>query len=272
MYTAVMWLLKPKTLTVWKLTGETPLIALNKLRDRYPWLRNKKLAYAGRLDPMASGKMLVVVGKECRRMKRYLGLDKKYEVEILFGMASDTGDILGIVSSFPPPKITPEKVNRALRARVGEFNFPYPAYSSKTFDGKHLFQWALEGRLNEIKIPLQHSRIYRAKLISVRTMSTGDIVQSALKQISMLPRVTEKSKALGRDFRRKDVIDSWMRVLANNKKEKYVIVRVSVLCSSGTYMRSLSEVIAHDLGTEGLAFSIKRTWIGKLWSRRFYGI
>ena len=68
----------PKTTTINKKVGETPLQALDALRVRDARFKDVKLAYAGRLDPMAEGKLLVVVGEQCKRHHLYLGLDKEY--------------------------------------------------------------------------------------------------------------------------------------------------------------------------------------------------
>lgn len=261
-----------KTILMWKRIGETPREALDRLRLARPRLRGSKLAYAGRLDPMAEGKLLVVVGDACTQMEKYTGLDKTYVVEILFGAESDTGDILGIVQRVPPyaPAPTERTIVEALEKRVGDLVMPYPAYSSKTVLGKPLFQWALLNRLAEIDIPVRHSRIYRARLCSVGSISSGAVIESVHTRIAALAPVTEPSKELGRDFRRKEVLASWEQVLASGP-ESFLLARIEVTCSSGTYMRSLAQLLAQDLGTSGLAFSITRTWIGK-WRVGFWKI
>ncbi len=255
---------QPKTITMWKRIGETPREAVERLRAARPRLRDSKLAYAGRLDPMAEGKLLVVVGDACTQMVRYTGLDKTYEVEILFGVESDTGDILGIVQCVPPhaPVPTERTIADALEKRVGDIQMCYPAYSSKTVSGKPLFEWALLNRLSEIDIPVRDSRIYRARLCSVQSISSSEVMASVRTRIAALATVTEPSKELGRDFRRKEVLASWEQVLASGP-ESFLLARIEVTCSSGTYMRSLASLLAQDLGTHGLAFSITRTWIGK---------
>jgi len=245
-----------------KRLGETPLVALGRLRIEKPRLREVKLAYAGRLDPMASGKMLVVIGDECKNIEKYFGLDKTYEIEVLFGIGSDTGDILGIVNTATQISFEKTKLQNILKKHVGYNSVPYPAYSSKTVSGKPLFQWTLEGRLSEIDIPVKKSRIYRAKFLSLKEVLIDSVVKNVRTRIAMLPKVTEPSKALGRDFRREEVLASWGDVLAS-KNKKYLLARIRVTCSSGTYMRSLAQTLARELGTEGLAFSINRLWIGK---------
>jgi tRNA U55 pseudouridine synthase TruB len=64
-----------------KKVGETPLELINRIRIEMPELKDERLSYAGRLDPMAEGQMLILVGDENDNREKYLGLDKEYEAE-----------------------------------------------------------------------------------------------------------------------------------------------------------------------------------------------
>jgi tRNA U55 pseudouridine synthase TruB len=79
-----------------KQVGETPLEAMEAWRTTEGLKKDIPLAYAGRLDPMASGTLIVLIGEECKRQKSYQAFDKEYRFEVLVGFRSDTGDILGI--------------------------------------------------------------------------------------------------------------------------------------------------------------------------------
>lgn len=83
-------------LNLYKKVGETPLECLGRWVKQNPKYENMKMTYAGRLDPMAEGELLVLVGEECYEKEKYLGLDKEYEFDILFGFGTDTYDILGL--------------------------------------------------------------------------------------------------------------------------------------------------------------------------------
>ena len=263
----------PKTITINKKVGETPLQALDAFRLRDPRFAEVKLAYAGRLDPMAEGKLLVVVGEECKNHAAYLGLDKEYVIEVVFGASSDTGDVLGVIRACDPAPIEERMLERAIKARVGKSVMPFPIYSSKPVRGKPLFQWALEGKLDEIEIPIQESRIYSMNLDSFTTILSDELERRISESIESLPIVTEASKAEGRDFRRDEVRASWRKVFDERGQDSYTVAEIRVVCSSGTYMRTLAEALATDLGTCGLALSIKRTKIGRfrfgLWLKRF---
>ena len=66
------------------------------LKEKYPELKNEKMTYAGRLDPMAEGALIVLARNAIYEKERYLKMDKEYEGEILFGFETDTYDALGM--------------------------------------------------------------------------------------------------------------------------------------------------------------------------------
>jgi tRNA pseudouridine55 synthase len=258
-----------KYFTLEKSIGETPLSAMERVRETRPALLGVPLAYAGRLDPMASGMVLVLVGDECKRQKEYHGLDKEYEFEILLGFESDTGDVLGIAEK--EDKIigtrylfTNQDIAHATRKLLGTHTLPYPHYSSKTVQGKPLFLWTLENRLDEITIPTMNATVHSIAVVDVRTEPVQTIITHILEKIELIPPVTEESKALGRDFRRADIRTRWNELASLSPKDHVAtIVKLRAVVSSGTYIRSLAPLIAHELGMRGLAYSIHRTTIGR---------
>ena len=67
----------------YKNIGETPLECLERVRLEYGKAPEVPMTYAGRLDPMAEGLLLVLSGKELQNKDKYLGLPKTYEFEVL---------------------------------------------------------------------------------------------------------------------------------------------------------------------------------------------
>ena len=72
-------------INIYKKAGETPLEAINRLRSRRPEYQDVKITYAGRLDPLAEGVLILLAGDAVYEKEKYLKLDKEYEAEILFG-------------------------------------------------------------------------------------------------------------------------------------------------------------------------------------------
>lgn len=247
-----------------KKVGETPLETLETWRDTREDLKGVPMAYAGRLDPMASGQLLILIGEECKVQEKYHHLDKEYQVGILFGAHSDSGDVLGIITPHLTPIIEATELNNLLQGMVGTIEFPYPVFSAKTVQGKPLHTWTMENRLHEITIPTRKSEIYKLSLDNIKTFSRLEIAEAALAKVDLIPPVTDPRKALGNDFRRPEVRRAWQEFKAAGPEEDvFYLAEITCICSSGTYMRTLAEVIAEKINTKGLAFSIHRNIIGK---------
>ncbi len=255
-----------KWVIIEKEVGQTPLQAVEAYKAWAPGMADVKMAYAGRLDPMASGKLLVLIGEECKKQDYYHSLDKTYEVEVLLGAGSDSGDVLGLVKTCSMKKYSRMKLIGVVRSLRGYFRALYPIFSSKPVNGQPLFMWALENRLDEITIPRQNGYIFSIRIKKVEERTGQAIHDNALEKVHSLQTVTEETKALGADFRRKDVSDTWRRFENKYAEETFTVLTITVTCSAGTYMRSVAEEIGKKLDGCALAYSIHRTHIGrKLW-------
>lgn len=247
--------------TTEKAVGETPLVAAERLRNELHLPTTTPLAYAGRLDPMASGKLLILIGDECKVQEKYHAYDKEYEVELLLGVTSDTGDVLGHITVGAETHFSQDQIEKVFSDTVGPIALPYPHFSSKTVGGKPLHVWTLENRLHEIEIPIKQSVVYRLVCTGIRTISKTEILKTVRVKIETIPEVTDTKKVLGANFRRNEVREAW-DTFAQEGQDEYQLISFVCIASSGTYMRSLVSHIAHDLGTCGLAYSIHRTKIG----------
>lgn len=253
-----------------KKIGETPLEALITYKQEHGIPDSLPSCYAGRLDPMASGKLLVLFGEECKKLSKYTGLDKEYEIEVLVGIGSDTGDVLGIPERGESIK---GEVKEALVKELGTYERPYPVFSSKTVNGKPLFLYALEKTLDSITIPTHPETIYAVRLIESSTVSHKELHTRVIGLLALAPTSNEPSKVLGADFRIGEVRPAWEKVL--EVENMYQVHRVRVVCGSGTYMRTLAGRIGESLGSKALALSIRRSKIGsyfpplRIWTRKY---
>ncbi len=249
-----------------KKVGETPLAAIAAWKAANPAYAGVSASYAGRLDPMASGKLLILLGEECKKQKKYLGLDKEYEIEVLLDVGSDTGDALGLIEyAKKDTRSNSALLKKILAAEIGRHERAYPAFSSKTVNGKPLFLHTLEGTLSSIEIPTHEEHVYRVELIGVTRIEQGELKERVEGFLQKVPITDEPSKLLGADFRIAAVRESWRKALAEAGERTFSIITLRVACGSGTYMRSLSGRIGGALETKSLALSIRRTKIGKRW-------
>ena len=240
-----------------KKEGETPLAALLRFKERNKKYKNVKMTYAGRLDPLVSGLLLILAGDTTKEKEKYLGLSKEYKFEILFGFATDTYDILGKVlpttirtNSTIEKNELERKIKQNLKYFTGKFMQKYPMYSSKTVDGKPLFAYARAGKV--VESPEREVRVSSLKLLKIRTLSAQKFLQNIERRVA---------KVKG-DFRQKEILKIW-RIKLNKSKEKFSVASFYIKCGSGTYVRSIANDFGQKIGLPSLALSIKRTKIGK---------
>jgi tRNA pseudouridine(55) synthase len=250
-----------------KKVGETPLEAVGIWKKTHPSYEHIPTSYAGRLDPMASGKLLVLIGEECKKQKEYTHLDKEYVVEVLLDVGSDTGDALGLTyDAHKESTFDAGVLRRALAQERGTHVRAYPVFSSKTVDGKPLFLHALEGALEKIVIPTHEEHIHSISHTYTDSLTSAQLESRIETYLSVVPVSKEPSKVFGADFRIEQVRRSWRSIFNRNAGRTFTVLTFRVVCGKGTYMRTLAGRIGEALGTKGLALSIRRTKIGKYWN------
>ncbi len=264
--------------------GETPLSALSRLREEKPEYQFLPLTYAGRLDPLAEGLLIILAGDECMKKDEYTALPKEYEVKVLFGFATDTYDVMGLVNQesslgtvFPSAHIiscwkfdllgpsscarlpgTPclHSLSKILQEKFTEdFEQTYPPYSSRTVNSKPLFQWAREGRLSEIEIPKHKVHVESIDIKKVETITKEKLHKYIKSTIGSVKG----------DFRQDEILEKWEEVLSPEvgpREEDFQVITLTINCGSGTYVRSIANDLGKLLGIPALALHIKRTKIG----------
>ncbi|CAN5730650.1 hypothetical protein BH11PAT2_BH11PAT2_06980 [soil metagenome] len=253
----------PKYVVLEKKRGQTPLETILAWKSRNQQYSLVPASYAGRLDPMAEGKLLVLLGNECKRQQKYIGLDKEYEVEVVLDLATDTGDALGIPEyQGRETHAATSSIQHVLRALTGAHTVPYPAFSSKTVHGKPLFVYALEGTLGSIDMPTHTETMYRILLLETCRLTRAELQERIDVGLVDVPRSDELSKELGADFRQDIIRAGWRALFTTIPERDFTVLRIRVACASGSYMRTLAGRIGTQLDSTGFALSIKRTKIG----------
>jgi tRNA pseudouridine55 synthase len=108
-------------------------------------LETRKVGHAGTLDPLATGLLLIGVGR-ATRLLRFLGdLPKTYEATLRLGVETTTLDAEGAIVREAPVTATEAAVRDAVRALVGESLQRPPAYSAVKVGGRKLYDAAREG-------------------------------------------------------------------------------------------------------------------------------
>lgn len=106
-----------------------------------------KIGHGGTLDPLASGVLILGVGKGTKSLQNFLYCTKSYETVVLFGASSDTYDRVGrLIKTGPYEQITRSAVEKALEGFRGKYKQMPPLYSALKMEGKPLYEYAREGK------------------------------------------------------------------------------------------------------------------------------
>ncbi len=116
-----------------------------------------KTGHGGTLDPMATGLMILLLGKATKLSDRFLGSDKVYEGTLHLGIATDSQDAMGeVVRTGDATAITEAQLREQMQKRVGDSLQMPPMTSALKVDGVPLYKHARKGREIERKARLIH--------------------------------------------------------------------------------------------------------------------
>lgn len=111
-----------------------------------------KIGHAGTLDPLATGVLIVCIGRATKRVVELQSGEKEYVAEVMLGATTPSGDLEHpIDATYPIEHITLAKVQEALASLTGERLQTPPVYSAKMIDGKRAYEYAREGEAVEMR-------------------------------------------------------------------------------------------------------------------------
>ncbi len=123
----------------------------------------RKAGHAGTLDPMATGIVIVAVGRATRLIRFLQDLPKEYVAEALFGVATDTLDADGAIVAREPMEFTPEEVEQVMGRFRGTILQVPPMVSALKVGGRRLYELAREGV--EVEREARPVEIYELELL-----------------------------------------------------------------------------------------------------------
>lgn len=216
--------------------------------------KNLKVGHAGTLDPLATGILLVCIGKATKLAEWLQSHHKEYVAGITFGATTPSYDLEKEIDRFfPHEHITAEKVSATLPSFIGEQDQVAPLFSAKSVDGVRAYELARklhkEGktldeaaeeliRVSRINITgLELTGFFKAGEC-VNENESGDAAQDITGSASSRINVTDNS-ALGLPR---------------------AVVRMS--CSKGTYVRAFARDLGEALGSGAHLDSLQRSRSG----------
>lgn len=154
-------------------------------------LKVKKIGHLGTLDPLATGLLVVAVGRDStKRISQFMKADKDYEVELQLGKVSDTYDSDGHVqeTGFDLDRLNKKTIQETLAGFWGKSLQMPPAFSAKKIKGKKAYELARAGfpvELKAVEVAMQGKDI-EVELPFVRfkvTVSSGTYIRSLVHDL-----------------------------------------------------------------------------------------
>lgn len=199
----------------------TSFQVVNKLKYKikHHYSKKIKIGHAGTLDPLATGLLIVCIGKYTKRIEQYQASEKEYTGTIRLGATTPSFDLeQSIDQTYPTQHITKEAILEVAKQLTGTQDQVPPIFSAKWVDGKRAYKLARDNQEVELK----------SKEI---TISEFEITRIALPDV---------------DFR--------------------------IVCSKGTYIRSIARDFGLALNSGAHLFSLCRTRIGEFHLKDAYQI
>jgi tRNA pseudouridine55 synthase len=207
-------------------------------------LREKAIGHTGTLDPMATGVLLLVIGKATRLAKFLSTSHKSYEASIRFGFSTDTADAhgrpIGVASDRPMP--SREDIAAALEAFRGTFMQQPPAFSAKKIDGQRSYTLARSARGARADVAP------RTEHPAPRTSHPAPLDLSDPPGLPGLPAVPAPCR-----------VTTTRLEIVNIEAD---CVTLSLDCSAGFYVRSLAHDLGERLGVGAHLSMLRRTRVG----------
>lgn len=177
-----------KVLLIDKPLEWTSFQAVNKIRwhiKKKFGLKKIKVGHAGTLDPLASGLLILCVGKETKNISTYQGQIKEYTGTFTLGATTPSYDLeTEINEEFPIHHITKDLLNETTHQFIGEIDQKPPIFSAIKKDGKRLYEIARKGQTTEIasrKVTISEFEITKVKLPDIEfrvVCSKGTYIRS----------------------------------------------------------------------------------------------
>lgn len=152
-------------------------------------LQTKKIGHTGTLDPIATGVLVVCIGKYTKLVSEITGYDKEYIAEIKLGIKTDTQDITGNIIEAKPFTVNKEKIIEVLSSFLGKNMQTVPLYSAVKINGKKLYEYAR--KQEKVELPQREIEIKSIELLSFdkdiitfkTTVSKGTYIRSLIEDI-----------------------------------------------------------------------------------------
>ena len=210
--------------------------------------KNLKVGHAGTLDPLATGVLLVCIGKATKLAEELQSHDKEYIAGVTFGATTPSYDLEKEIDRFfPHEHINAQAVSDALPAFIGEQNQVAPLFSAKSVDGVRAYELARKLHAEGKTLDEAAQELIRVAKINITELELMEYAEGGVFQTTIQPNVSNASSRI-------NVTDNSALGLPR------AVVRIA--CSKGTYVRAFARDLGETLGTGAHLDSLQRSRSG----------
>lgn len=217
--------------------------------------KNLKVGHAGTLDPLATGILLVCIGKATKRAEEFQSHDKEYVAGITFGATTPSYDLeKEIDCRYPTDGVSEKSLRETLPGFLGVQQQVAPLFSAKSVDGVRAYEMARR----QYRQSRKDGTAFDHEAASLLTTQTIDISELELLSFSPGGAATKTADPLPETGTgQKGRIN-----VTDNSALGLPRAEIRVVCSKGTYIRALARDIGEALDSGAHLDSLRRTRSG----------
>ena len=240
--------------------------------------KNLKVGHAGTLDPLATGVLLVCIGKATKLAEELQSHDKEYIAGVTFGATTPSYDLEKEIDRFfPHEHITAEAIQEVLPSFIGEQNQIAPLFSAKSVDGVRAYELARKLHAQGKTLDEAAQELIRVARINITELEMIQYDQGSRHE-GIEDRATRGTEAGGPQAERSggvseaNVHESSSCQHATTASSRINVTDNSALglpraeirmaCSKGTYVRAFARDLGEALGSGAHLDSLQRSRSG----------
>lgn len=219
--------------------------------------KNLKVGHAGTLDPLATGVLLVCIGKATKLVETLQKEGKEYLAGVSFGATTPSYDLeKAIDKEYPTDSVTEESIRSVLPRFLGEQEQIAPLFSAKSVDGVRAYELARK----------QYKEAHKEKT-DVMTDFDHTVAETLNKQVINIFEIElvsfhHEGKETMPEIYDKDLRPNPRINVIDTSEKHFPLAEIRIACSKGTYIRALARDLGEALGSGAHLNSLRRTASG----------
>ena len=217
--------------------------------------KNLKVGHAGTLDPLATGVLLVCIGKATKLAEALQSHDKEYVAGVTFGATTPSYDLEKEIDRFfPHEHITAEAVADALPSFIGEQDQIAPLFSAKSVDGVRAYELARKLHKEGKTLDEAAEELIRVSRININELELLKFQSFVPSDSTTISAMNVSGEILSKASSRINVTDNSALGLPR--------AEIRMACSKGTYVRAFARDLGEALGSGAHLDSLQRSRSG----------